>query len=134
MNLPYIAIVTAAQVTNLNLVLEAIGWGPGNFSKKLCAIDPNATSSTPATHYLTSAAAASDYDVAMLQAMTQGDLPDLPDGVIWGVNGVISAEDAMAASSGSVFHVYSAAGNIEPVDHAAAVLLSEGLQKVPEDI
>lgn len=132
MLLPYIAIVSAAHRDHLNLVLEAVGWGPGNFARRCCAINPAATSSTPATHYLTSAAAATDTDVAMLQAMTQGDLPDLPEGVIWGENGVISAADAMAASDGSVFHIYSAAGEIEPVDHAAAVLASEGLQYVPE--
>jgi len=38
----------------------------------------------------------------------------------------------MAASDGSVFHVYSAAGDIEPVDHVAAVLASEGLQYAPD--
>jgi hypothetical protein len=38
----------------------------------------------------------------------------------------------MAASDGAVFHVYSAAGQIEPVDPVAAVLQSEGLQYVPD--
>lgn len=131
MNLPYIAIVTDAQKTNLNLVFAAMGEGPETFTRKCCAIDPNATHETPPTHWLTSAAAATDSDVAMLQAMTEGNLPALPEGVVWGEDGVISAADAMAASDGSVFHVYSAAGDIEPADHAAAVLASEGLQFVP---
>lgn len=132
MTLPYIATITAAFKDDLNLTLAAVGWGPESFTRKLCAIDPGATPSTPATHYLASAAAASEADVAMLQAMTQGDLPDLPEGVVWGENGVISAADAMAASDGAVFHVYSAAGDVEPTDHAAAVLTSEGLQFVPD--
>lgn len=132
MNLPFIAIVTDAKKTDLNLVFNAMGWGPNTFTRKCCAISPSATHLTPPTHWLTSAAAATDSDVAMLQAMTNGDLPDLPEGVVWGVDGVISAADAIAACDGAVFHVYSAAGDIEPVDHAAAVLASEGLQYVPE--
>lgn len=132
MHLPFIAIVTDAHRTNLNLTFAAMGWGPETFTRKCCAINPSATPSTPSTHWLTSAAAATDSDVAMLQAMTGGNLPALPEGVVWGEDGVISAADAMAASDGSVFHVYSAAGDIEPVDHAAAVLASEGLQFVPD--
>ncbi len=97
----------------------------------LCAVATDATWETEPTHYLMSAAGAHDTDVAIWQAMTAGNLPPLPEGVVWGVNGVISAEDAMAASDGSVFHVYSAAGEIEPVDHAAAVLATEGLKFVP---
>lgn len=132
MNLPFIAIVTDQYKVNLNLVFAAMGWGPETFTRKLCAVDPSATPSTPQTHWLTSAAGATDTDVAMLQAMTNGDLPILPSGTVWGESGVISASDAMAACSGSVFHVYSAAGDLEPVDHVAAVLASEGLQYVPE--
>ena len=132
MDLPFIAIVTAACKNDLNATLAAVGWGPESFTRKCCAIDAGATWGTTPTHYLTSAAAATDTDVAMLQAMTQGDLPDLPDGVVWGENGIISAAAAMACSDASVFHVYSAAGDIEPVDHAAAVLASEGLQYVPD--
>lgn len=132
MLLPFVAIVADAHKTNLNATLDAVGWGPESFTRKCCAINPSATFETPPTHWLCSAAAATDADVAMLQAMTQGDLPDLPEGVVWGENGVISAANAMAASGGSVFHVYSAAGDIEPVDHVAAVLATEGLQLVPD--
>ncbi len=131
MNLPYIALVTDAKRNDLNRVFAAMGWGPENFTRKCCAIDPAATSETPPTHWLTSAAGATSSDVAMLQAMTNGDLPILPMGVVWGENDVISAAEAMAACNGSVFHVYSAAGEIEPVDHVAAVLASKGLQYVP---
>lgn len=132
MNLPAICIVTDAQKVNLNLVFAAMGMGPETFTRKLCAIDAGATFETPATHWLMSAAAATDTDVATWQAMTEGNLPPLPEGTVWGENGVISAANAMAASDGSVFHVYSAAGDIEPTAHAAAVLESEGLQFVPD--
>lgn len=131
MLLPFVAIVAAAHKTNLNATLAAVGWGPESFTRKCCAIDPLATTETPPTHWLTSHAGASDTDVAMLQAMTQGDLPVLPEGVVWGENGIISAADAMACSDGAVFHIYSAAGDIEPVAHIEAVLASEGLQFVP---
>lgn len=133
MILPFIAIVADAKKININLTFSAMGWGPETFSRKCCAIDAGATPATPPTHWLCSAAAGyTDADVAMLQQMTAGNLPPLPQGVVWGVDGVISAADAMAATDGSVFHVYSAAGQIQPVDHAAAVLASEGLQYVPE--
>lgn len=132
MRLPYIALVKNAQRVNLNLVFEAMGWGPGTFSRKVCAASPSATPSTPPTHWLCSNASASDADVAMINAMTEGNLPALPMGTVWGEDGVISAADAMAASDGAVFQVYSAAGDIEPVDHVAAVLLSRGLQYVPD--
>lgn len=132
MLLPFVAVVTDAKKTDWNLIGTAIGWGPETFTRKLCAINPSATHLTPPTHWLCSAAAATDTDVAMLQAMTNGDLPILPEGTVWGENGVISAADAMAAADGSVFHVYSAAGDIEPVDHVVAVLAAEGLQYVPD--
>lgn len=132
MILPAICIVTDAQKNNINLVFSAMGDGPETFTRKLCAPSPAPTWETSPTHWLMSAAGATDVDVAIWQAMTEGNLPPLPEGVVWGVNGVISAEDAMAATDGSVFHVYSAAGDIEPVDHAAAVLTTEGLVYVPE--
>jgi len=132
MALGIVCTVTAAQKTNLNLVFAARGHGPETFTRKLCAINPSATPSTPATHFLMSNAAGDQEELAILMAMTGGDLPDLPEGIVWGEDGVISAANAMAASDGGVFHVYSAAGDIEPVDHVAAVLASEGLQYVPE--
>jgi hypothetical protein len=132
MNLPCVCIVTDAQKTNLNLTFAAMGMGPETFTRKCCAIDPGATDATPPTHWLMSYVGATDSDVAIYQEMTAGNLPPLPEGTVWGENGVISAANAMTASDGAVFHVYSAAGVIEPVDHVAAVLASEGLQYVPD--
>lgn len=132
MALGIVCIVAAAHKTNINLVFAARGHGPETFTRRLCVIDPGATDATPPTHWLMSSAAGDAEELAVLQAMTQGDLPPVPEGTIWGEEGVISAADAMAATDGAVFHVYSAAGEIEPVDHVTAVLASEGLQYVPD--
>jgi hypothetical protein len=133
MALGIVCIVTDAKKSDINLVFAARGMGPETFTRKLCAIDPGATPSTPQTHWLMSLASGDETELAVLMAMTGGDLPGLPPGTVWGENGTISAADAMAATDGAVFHVYSAAGDIEPVDHVAAVLVSEGLQYVPEE-
>ncbi|MBJ3783423.1 hypothetical protein [Devosia sediminis] len=132
MALGIICIVTDAQRNNINLVFAARGMGPEAFSRKLCAIDPGATSFTPATHWLSSDAMGNQGELNILTAMTEGDLPPVPEGVIWGEEGVIAAAHAMAATNGAVFQVYSAAGDVEPVNHAAAVLASRGLQFVPD--
>lgn len=132
MALGIVCIVAAAHKDNINLVFAARGMGPENFTRKVCAIDANATWETTPTHWLMSDANGNETELAILMAMTQGDLPPVPEGTVWGENGVISAADAMAATDGAVFHVYAAGGDIEPVDHVAAVLASEGLQYVPD--
>lgn len=132
MALGIVCIVTDAQKDAINRVFAARGLGPETFTRKVCAIDPGATWETAPTHWLMSMANGDETELAVLMAMTSGDLPDLPDGTVWGEEGVISAADAMAATDGAVFHVYAAGGDIEPVDHCAAVLASEGLQYVPD--
>lgn len=132
MALGIVCIVTDAQKTNINLVFDARGLGPETFTRKLCAVDPSATPDTPPSHWLMSNAAGSQDELTILTAMTEGTLPALPDGVAWGEDGVISEADALAATDGAVFQVYSAAGDIEPVDHVAAVLVSRSLQYVPD--
>lgn len=127
-----VCIVTDAQRTNINRVFAARGHGPVTFIRKLCAVDPLATPETPQTHWLMSNAVGNAEELAVLQAMTLGDLPPVPYGIVWGEDGVISASDAMAATDGAVFQVYSCAGEVEPVDHVAAVLASRTLQYVPE--
>ena len=134
MTLGIICIVTDAQKTNINLVFAARGHGPETFTRKLCAIDPAATWETAPTHWLMSGAGSSQEELNILTAMTEGDLPPVPEGTVWGESGVITASDAMAATDGAVFQVYSAAGDVEPVDHAAAVLASRGLQLVPDPL
>lgn len=132
MALGIVLIVTDAKRDDLNLVFAARGWGPENITRKLCAVDPEATDQTPPTHWLSSNAAGNQTELDILNAMTEGDLPPVPEGTVWGENGVISAANAMAACDGAVMQVYSAAGDVEPVDHVAAVLASRGLQYVPD--
>lgn len=132
MTIGIVCLVTDAQKTNINLVFAARGHGPETFTRKVCALDPLATPETPPTHWLMSDAGSSNEELSILQAMTEGDLPPVPNGVVWGEDGVISAADAMAATDGAVFQVYSCAGDVLPVDHVAAVLASRGLQYVPE--
>lgn len=132
MALGIVFIVTDAKKDDLNLVFAARGMGPDSVTRKLCAIDPQATDQTPPTHWLASMANGTQAELDILNAMTAGDLPPVPDGTVWGENGVISAAAAMAACDGAVFQVYSAAGDIEPVDHVTAVLASRGLQYVPD--
>lgn len=131
MALGIVCIVTDAQKTNLNRVFAARGRGPETFTRKLCGIDPNATISTPPTHWLMSDAGSTQDELNMLTAMTQGDLPLVPQGTVWGENGVISASEAMAATDGTVLQVYSAAGDVDPEAHAAAILAGRGLQLAP---
>lgn len=132
MTIGIVCLVTDGQKPNINLVFAARGMGPETFSRKVCAIDPEATYETAPTHWLMSLANGDAAELAILQAMTGGDLPDLPEGVVWGEDGVISAAAAIAATDGAVFQVYSCAGDVEPVDHVAAVLSSRSLQYVPD--
>ena len=109
---------------------KSLGRAANSLDQVVTASTP--VEQTPPTHWLMSYVAPTDSNVATYQAVTAGSLPPLPPGVVWGVDRVIGAAGAMAASDGAVFHVYSAAGQIEPVDHVAAVLQSEGLQYVPD--
>ncbi len=135
MILPTICIVPAADRDNLNLVWEAMGRGPGTFSRGLCAIDAGATYEEPATHYLMQDMGPTDAEVAEWQALTAGDLPDI--GVnVWGVSGIISAADAQAAGAGLL--VFSAAGigsgsSQQTTDWRNGTLLGIGLQFVPDE-
>lgn len=132
MALGIVCIVTDAKRNDLNLVFAARGMGPENITRKLCAASPSATDQTPPTHWLMSNAAGTPEELAILNGMANGDLPPVPMGVVWGENDVISAADAMAASDGAVMQVYSCAGDVEPVNHVAAVLASRDLQYVPD--
>lgn len=130
MTLPAICICTAAAQTNVNKVWEAMGRGPGTFSRRLTD-DPNPTISSTVTHYLMSDTSASEADVAEWQAMASGDLPDIGMNQ-WGQEGIISSVDAQAAINGANLQVYSASGDVIPTDHAAGILASRGLSFVPD--
>lgn len=136
MQLPMVCVVDDAKRNDINQVWIARGLAQPNsdpsFARALCAADPEATWETPATHWLMSDAGASDGEVDTCNQMTAGNLPPLPEGTVWGEDGVISAAAAMAATDGAVFRVFSCAGEVEPLDHMAAVLATLGLQFVPD--
>jgi hypothetical protein len=128
-NLPVICIVAAAQKDNANLVWDAWGQGPATFGnlKLTTVVDPVYTE-TP-THYAMANSGAQDSEVAIMQAMANGDLP--PISGVWGEDGVIPAADALIAINGANLQVYSASGDIEPVDHLAGILLGRALYRIP---
>ena len=47
---------------------------------------------------------------------------------------MIEAADAQQAIDGDSLQCYSASGNVEPVDHVAAILASRGLSYVPDEL
>lgn len=130
---PCVGIVKATDKTDANLVWAAWGKGPDTFSRRLTTDNP-ATSSSPVTHYLFADSSTSVEDVQIIQQMANGDLPPLPDGMAWGVDGVIGAADALAAIDGDSLQCYSASGDVTPLDHCNAILASRGLSWVPDDI
>ena len=130
---PCVGIVKAADKTNANLVWVAWGKGPDTFSRKLTT-DASPTPGSIVTHYLFADSSTSVEDVAIIQAFANGDLPPLPDGAAWGVDGVIGAADGLAAIDGDSLQCYSASGNVTPLDHCNAILASRGLKWVPDDI
>lgn len=127
-NLPTIVICTPEAKDGVNAALEALGRGPNNISRKLCAIDPEATWETPATHYMMQDMGAQETDVLLWAGMKAGVLPDT---VAWGEEGIISEQDAIDACA--TMNLYSAAQDFKlPWEWCADVLGSVGLMFVPD--
>lgn len=130
---PCVGIVKAADKINANLVWNAWGKGPDTFSRKLTT-DAVPTTSSTVTHYLFADSSTSVGDVQIIQGFANGDLPPLPNGVAWGINGVISAAAGLAAIDGDSLQCYSASGDVQPLDHCNAILASRALNWVPDEI
>lgn len=126
---PVIAIAAAATIVNTRKVWEAQDLGPEAFSRALTD-DPSPTPQSTVTHYLMSDDSCTVEMVAAWQRMANGGLPEI-DGV-WGEGGIVSAADAMEATNADNLQVYSASGNVVPLDHANAILASRGLKFVPD--
>lgn len=116
-----IGIATAAAVTNVNLVLQAMGRGPGNISRKATTVANPAWDATP-THYFMSDQGVTPEFQAQLLGFANGDLPPLPEGVVWGEEGVISAQDALAAISAENFAFASFNEGFPPLAQVDATL------------
>ena len=134
MLLPTIGIATDAKRDDLNDIFELIEQGRP-FSVKLCAINPSATYETPPTHWLFSHMSAQSEDVAVWQAMADGEgtLPEIE--AEWG-DGIISDVDPQAAIGVDNIRIFTDTGAIDAPGYAIllnAALTAMGLQKVPDE-
>ena len=130
MSINIIGIATAAALANVNAVLEAMGRGPGNISRK-ATTTPDPTPSATPTHYFMSDQGVTPEFQAQLLGFSNGDLPPLPEGVVWGENGVISAGDALAAITASNFAFASFNDGFTPGEQVASALSALGLHIIP---
>ena len=125
-----IALAPLAAVAGCNAVFEAMGRGPDSLSRKATSAE-NVTWEASATHKYMSDQGVTEEFQAQLLKMVGGDLPPLADGRVWGVDGVISAEDAMAATAQLI--VVSFGGDMTAEKQVAAALAAQSppLQVVP---
>lgn len=131
MTVNIIGIATIASVTNVNLVLQAMGRGPNNISRPATTA-ANPTWETAPTHLYMSDQGVTGEFAAILLGFANGDLPPLPEGVVWGVDGIISAEDALAAITAENFAFASFNEAFTPGEQVAAALSALGLHIVPD--
>jgi hypothetical protein len=126
-----IGIGAIAAVTNINLVLQAMGRGPNNLSRPATST-LNPTWETAPTHKYMSDQGVTGEFATILLGFANGDLPPLPDGVVWGEDGIISASDALAAISSENFAFTSFNEAFTPGEQVEAALSALGLVVVPD--
>jgi len=131
MTVNIIAIGKLAAVTNINLVLEAMGRGPASLSRPATST-PNPTWETAPTHRYMSDQGVTVEFANILHGFANGDLPPLPEGVVWGEDGIISAADALAAISVDNFAFASFNEAFTPGEQRDAALDALGLFVVPD--
>lgn len=131
MTVNIIGIGAIAAVENINLVLEAMGRGPNSLSRPATST-PNPTWETAPTHKYMSDQGATGEFAAILLGFANGDLPPLPDGVVWGENGIISSADAQAAITAENFAFASFNDGFTPGEQIEAALSALGLSVVPD--
>ena len=131
MTVNIIGIGALSAVENINKVLEAMGRGPNSLSRPATST-PNPTWETAPTHKYMSDQGATGEFAAILLGFANGDLPPLPEGTVWGENGVISAADALAAITADNFAFASFNEAFTPGEQVAAALDAFGLTIVPD--
>lgn len=131
MTVNIIGIGAIAAVPNINKVLEAMGRGPNSLSRPATST-PNPTWETAATHKYMSDQGVTGEFAAILLGFANGDLPPLEAGKEWGVNGVISAADALAAIASENFAFASFNEAFTPGEQVHAALDALGLTIVPD--
>lgn len=132
MSVNIIGIGKVEAVVNINKVLEAMGRGPNSLSRPATST-ANPTWETAPTHRYMSDQGVTEGFAAILHGFANGDLPPLPEGTVWGVNGVISAEDALAAITADNFAFASFNEAFTPGEQVAAALDALGLVIVPDE-
>lgn len=129
-----IAVAPVAHAADINAVLEAMGRGPGSLATK-ASPEPNQAFGAASTHvFMSNQAATLEFQADLIAYASGGDLPPLPEGIVWGEDGVISAADALAAASHLA--VASFSSDWVPDDQIAATLSAAGLYRhlAPEGI
>ena len=132
--LPVCLIVTDAAKSGVEAVISAYRYPDTvQFGRKVIPTNtPNPTPESAPTHWLMFDASTSQDNVTVYQGFANGDLPPLPEGMAWGVDDLISAQDALTAINGTSLQVYSASGDVDPPTLVAAILESRDLMYVPE--
>lgn len=130
MSINIIGIATPAALTNVNLVLEAMGRGPGSITRKATTVPAPAWDATPTHWWMSDQGVTAEFQ-AQLLGFSNGDLPPLPAGVVWGVDGVISAADALAAITAANFSFASFNDGFTPGAQVQAALGAKGLYVIP---
>lgn len=131
MSINIIGIATASALVNINLVLEAMGRGPGNITRKATTVAAPAWNATPTHWYMSDQGVTPEFQ-AQLLGFSNGDLPPLPEGVVWGVDGVISASDALAAITAENFAFAAFNDAFTPGEQVGAALSALSLYPIPD--
>jgi len=131
MTVNIIGIGTTSAVENINRVLEAMGRGPNSLSQPATTVSNPTWETTPTHRYMSDQGVTGEF-AAILLGFANGDLPPLPEGVVWGVDGIISAEDALAAITAENFAFASFNEAFTPGEQVAAALSALGLSRVPD--
>ena len=87
-----VGIVPATNVSTINAVFAAYGHGPDSFSRPVQAVNGSGV-----THWLVNVANMTETQYVSLSEMMAGNLPPLPDGSTWGVDGLPTESEAIAA-------------------------------------
>jgi hypothetical protein len=133
MSVNIIGIIPAAHLTNANLTLQAMGLGAGNITKKSTSVTGTILFEEPATHFYMSFQGAESELLDQLLGSTTGDLPPLPEGVMWGEEGVIEAADAATAMAAMAIASFN--NGYSPTNQVNLSLAAHNpvLQRVPDE-
>ena len=130
MSVNIIGIATAAAVADVNAVLEAMGRGPGNVSRRATTVPNPAWDAEPTHFYMSSQGETNEFQAHLLAL--PNDLPPLPNGVTWGTNGVIASLAAQAAFAPGNFAFGSFNDGFTPGEQVRAALDALGLHIIPD--